>query len=99
RVRHVAPTFAVGGVINITVAGSANAQTGNSGDGGPLLAARFSSLSGIVLYADPFNPSDIELVVSDRADHTLRKLNLTTDKVTLVGGQHGQPGFGGGIDV
>ena len=95
RVRKLKPGPA-GQEINITVAGSATGATGSTGDDGPLLGAKFESISGIetfIDFRDPF-PALPYLVVSDSADHTIRYIDQTNDRVILVAGQHGIAGNG-----
>jgi hypothetical protein len=98
RVRQLKPGPAGGGGINQTIAGDTGGATGSTGDGGSLLAARFTGLWGISFYADPFHPGDTVLLVSDESDNTIRRLNMSTDTVDLIAGQHGQFGFGGDLD-
>jgi hypothetical protein len=88
RVRHLTPA-GVGPLVNVTIAGSNSGVTGNTGDGGPLLAARFERLAGISLYIDLVDPTATKLVVSDEVDSTVRILDLDADRVSLGAGQHG----------
>lgn len=78
--------------VNVTVAGDAGGATGNSGDGGSLLAARFQGLSSVSLYFDPFDPTSQKVLVSDSSDHTIRVLDRTNDRVSLFAGRHGVQG-------
>lgn len=95
RVRKLKPGIVgMGGDVNVTIAGDAAGATGASGDDGPLLAARFRSISGISTFIDVNNPNPALpfLVVCDRADHTVRLLDQTSDHVRLLAGQHGSAG-------
>jgi hypothetical protein len=98
RVRQLQPGGPAAAGINQTIAGDSGGNTGTSGDGGSLLAARFNTLQGIALYADRFHVGDTVLLVSDSFDQTIRRLDMSTDKVDLIAGQHGQAGFGGNLD-
>lgn len=78
--------------VNVTVAGDVSGAQGSTGDGGPALSARFQEIQSVVRYLDPLAPNDTQLVVADRTDHTVRLVNLSADRVTLVIGQHGTLG-------
>jgi hypothetical protein len=62
--------------------------TGYSGDGGPASAATFDSPMGLA-----YDGSD-HLTVVDSGNHVLRQIDLTSNIITIVGGNH-IPGFGG----
>jgi Bacterial Ig-like domain (group 3) len=62
--------------------------TGYSGDGGPAVAATFNFLSGLGYDGAG------HLTVVDSRNHVLRQIDLTTNIITTIAGNH-TPGFGG----
>jgi sugar lactone lactonase YvrE len=62
--------------------------TGYSGDGGPASAATFDSPMGLAYDGAGY------LTIVDSGNHVLRQIDLTSNIITTVGGNH-IPGFGG----
>jgi sugar lactone lactonase YvrE len=62
--------------------------TGYSGDGGPAVAATFDSPAGLAYDGAG------HLTVADSRNHVLRQIDLTTNIITTIAGNH-TPGFGG----
>jgi sugar lactone lactonase YvrE len=61
---------------------------GYSGDGGPALNATFNFLTGLAYDGSG------HLIVTDARNHVLRQIDLATNVITTVVGNHA-PGFGG----
>ena len=77
------------GIIS-TVAGVVGnvSPTGYSGDGGPATSATFNNLAGLAYDGAG------DLTIVDSGNHVLRQIDLATNIITTVAGDH-TPGFGG----
>lgn len=71
---------------NVTIAGDANGATGSSGDGGAPTSARFRRLVCVEQDFASF-PNEAYIVV-DEAAHTIRRIDLVAQTVTLAVGSH-----------